>query len=157
MGLASLGSSAYLNELPLRLVESGVAFAAAVVMWRFRADICSYALLPLGICVAFFMLVGPKFGLISIRSNLESPSRVSSRRKQSRGSSRGRRVLMHLRALVLTGAVFSVWLGLVNLLPVVPLDGGHLMRQVPNNALRVVYQTAIYVAIGIWGLWVMGF
>ena len=55
-------SSAYLNELPLRLVESGVAFAAAVVMWRFRADICSYALLPLGICVAFFMLVGPKFG-----------------------------------------------------------------------------------------------
>src|SRR3989344_1648420 len=151
-------SSEYLNELPLRLVESGVALAAAVAMWRFRADICSYALLPLGICVTFFVLVGPKFGLDF--NPFEFGKSLAG--IQTKGSSHGivladAGVLTHLYALVLTGAVLSVWLGLINLLPVVPLDGGHLMRQVQNNALRVVYQTAKYVAIGIWGLWVLGF
>lgn len=99
------------------------------LIWYFRRAICQYALLPIG-CVSAALVIHSiaAKGGFTIAGLSDVVGEIHSARQGRVDTSGG--LLLELVQAVILGGILSAVLGLVNLVPLVPLDGGHMMRVV---------------------------
>ncbi len=109
-------------------VTFGPAFVLAFT-WYFRKAICRYALLPTGCALAALVVYGivikGDFAIMGLSDLIGDIHSAKPERTDEPGG-----MLVELIVAVFFGGGLSALLGLVNLLPFVPLDGGQMMRSI---------------------------
>ncbi len=123
---------------PGLLIALGIVVAAT---WYFRRILCQLMLLPVGWLLAIFIAYltwksGPQIsGISDIIGDIHRARPVMMKALPASA-------LNEITMAVKLGAGFSVLLGLVNLLPLVPLDGGHMTRHLFPSRWQSAYEYA---------------
>ncbi|HSI20461.1 MAG TPA: site-2 protease family protein [Verrucomicrobiae bacterium] len=122
-----------LTHLPHILLQAGIWLVVLWAIWRLRYLLCVYVLLPLGCAITFIVLAA------IIKTGIEAVG-VSDlvREVHATGGALVTEPLFEQVAeAIRQGATYAIAFGLINLLVISPLDGGHMLTQVlPQRALK---------------------
>ena len=132
--------------MPLVFVGLGAIITA---LWYFRRLVCQFVLLPIGwwlaITMVYFVFTKSGMPVSGLSDQIGDIHRVGPKMMEGMPQS----VILEIVMAIVLGTGLSVILGLTNLLPLVPLDGGHMMRFALPVAWRdaYIYLTAPIFAI----------
>ena len=122
--------------MPLVFVGLGTVLTA---LWYFRRLVCQFILLPIGwwlaVTMAYFVFTKGGMPLDGLSDQIGDIHGAGPKMMDGLPPS----IALTIAMAVMLGAGLSVLLGLANLIPLVPLDGGHMMRFALPIAWRDAY------------------
>lgn len=128
--LSGVGTRALALQVALAAGTLGVvvlSWMLAWFLWRCREFVTAYLLLPLGFVFLAYFAYGfvTRYGLYGVGSMTETTQILH----QGSAKMADKPVLVQVGYAALMSAVVSMMLGLGNLMPLMPLDGGHMLRE----------------------------